>query len=314
MTRCVDCEAQFAGNWRFCPRCGNPISCPVCGTTRPSGQRFCPKDGHAFELRHAAEVKTCSSCDSVWEAGAKFCVFCGQVDAPPRGVPGPFRISARAASAALALVLLTAGAVYWISRPEEAAAPPVQTAWVAASAEPSPARQPVLKPVPAAPTQASAAPSRGSAAEVAAPVVAARVARPRPTVHTVAARAVLAPKKAGPTRGAPALTQGAAACGRGEFGKVSGLVVDARSYRLDSRFAEPEQENLAAAAAKSHYAVIEEDAHRVRPLYPPSALGENSAWWCAQLEGKRVEVSGCVFSARYHGGAAVVAQSAKVLP
>ena len=65
---------------------------------------------------------------------------------------------------------------------------------------------------------------------------------------------------------------------------------------------------------KSHYAVIEEDAHRVRPLYPPSALGENSAWWCAQLEGKRVEVSGCVFSARYHGGAAVVAQSAKVLP
>ena len=298
MTACVDCGAQFSGNWQFCPRCGNPVACPTCGTIRPAGHRFCPKDGHAFALRTAAHVRLCPYCDSVWEPDAKFCIRCGRTDSRHRRPVAAF-VSGHAVLGALIVVLLGTG-VYFAARQDEAAPAPVGVATAIRPLEP-PQAPPLSAEAPPALEREPLAPQGRRQASVAA-IAVGRAAR-RPAVKASLSRpaAVAAPEEK-------------KACGRGVFGTVRGLVVDARTYKLGPRFGDLEQQNLNAAAEKGHYALIEDGADRVRPFYPPARLGKDGAWWCAQYEGKHVEVSGCIFPSRYHGVAAVVADSARELP
>lgn len=48
MGRCIDCGAELAPEWKYCPRCGRrirPEHCPVCGRALRVQWRFCPSCG-----------------------------------------------------------------------------------------------------------------------------------------------------------------------------------------------------------------------------------------------------------------------------
>lgn len=285
VVKCDDCGALLGADWHFCGGCGSPISCPICNEPRPAGRSFCPNDGHAFLRAGPDPLKACPKCGKFWRVGAKFCYHCG---ADPSVVP----------TGVLALAFVSVTGVFHylykrfsgLSRGTQAAVlagsgllPVVGIAGYELYHEP-PIEEPVAVQAPAAAFVAPAPAPLAPAAPVAPPHVIRRAPRARPT------------------------------CARGTFEKVRGLVVDARTFALDSRFDPLEQQNLAGAAAKGHYALIEDGQFRVRPLYPPSSAGPNSLWWWARYEGKRVEVAGCGFPASYHGGASLQPLSAKVLP
>jgi len=103
--RCANCNAELAGQSKFCRRCGSPVAasnhpsgiarvCSGCGSQLRPGAKFCAKCGTSMGSTQAGPaaasvLRLCGHCGAELGPGGKFCNVCGTPTVLPSAVPSP---------------------------------------------------------------------------------------------------------------------------------------------------------------------------------------------------------------------------------